>query len=68
MFIYQFISKILLSAFLQLSQRKCTSQKSHLEGRSMFIYKYKAKAMSTIGFSATFTAKMHFSKITLRRP
>ena len=31
-------------------------------------YIYKAKTMSTIGFSATVTAKMYFSKMTLRRP
>ena len=39
-----------LSAFLQLSQRKCTSQKSHLEGRSMFIYKYKGKLLQLSAF------------------
>ena len=43
---------VYLSAFQLLWQRKCTPQKWHLEGRSVFIYKYKAQSMSTIGFSA----------------
>ena len=43
---------VYLSAFQLLWQRKCTSQKWHLEGRNVFIYKYKAQSMSTIGFSA----------------
>ena len=43
---------VYLSAFQLLWQRKCTSQKWYLEGRNVFIYKYKAQSMSTIGFSA----------------
>ena len=49
---------VYLSAFQLLWQRKCTPQKWHLEGRSVFIYKYKAQSMSTIGFSAFYKHKV----------